>query len=88
MTMEVKAIMIISVIIKQKYNNTLLEKIRKIFTWNLKKDGIPNNTKWKKQKKIRHWKKISKNGNIKSSDTNTDVSNQIFIMGDSIENYV
>ena len=32
MTMEVKAIMIISVIIKQKYNNTLLEKIRKIFT--------------------------------------------------------
>ena len=42
----------------------------------------------KKQKIMRHWKKISENGSIKSSDTNTDVSNQIFTMSDSIENYV
>ena len=36
------------------------------------------------QKKIRLQEILSKNGGVKSSDTNTDLSNQIFIMGDSI----
>ena len=52
------------------------------------KRWYPQQYKMKKTEKNTTLEKISKNGNIKSSDTNTDVSNQIFIMGDSIENYV
>ena len=47
-----------------------------------------NNNNDDNQKKIRLWEEISKNGGVKSSDTNTDVSNRIFIMGDSIVKHV
>ena len=43
-------------------------------------DGISNNTKQNNQKKIRYREYISKNRSVNSSDTNTDVSNLIFIL--------
>ena len=43
-----------------------------------------NNNNDGNQKKIRLWEEISKNGGVKSSDTNTYVRNRIFIVGDSI----
>ena len=43
-------------------------------------DGISNNTKQNNQKKIRYREYIYKNRSVNSSDTNTDVSNLIFIL--------
>ena len=51
--------------------------------------GISNNIKREKpEKKILHREGIPKNGSAKSSESNTDVSNQILIMGKSIVKHV
>ena len=42
----------------------------------------------KKTEKMQHREEISENVVSKSPDTNTDVSNRIFIMGDSIVKHV
>ena len=47
-----------------------------------------NNNNDDNPKKIRLWEDISKNGGVKSSDTNTYVRNRIFIVGDSIVKHV
>ena len=49
-----------------------------------KNSNIKNNNNNDNQEKIQHREKISENGSAKSSDTRTDLSNQIYIMSDSI----
>ena len=53
-----------------------MEKI-KITSWNRKS-----------RKEIQHREEVSQNGKHKSSDTYTDLSNRIFIIGDTIVKHV
>ena len=60
-------------------NNTLGKGMSDIYMIS-ENDGISNNTKQNNQKKIRYHEYISKNRSVNSSDTNTNVSNLIFIL--------
>ena len=69
-------------------NNNSLRKDKSEIYMISENDDIFNNTKRKKQKKMLHREKISKKIIAKSSDTNKDVSNRIFLTGDSIVKHV
>ena len=69
-------------------NNNSLRKDKSEIYMISENDDIFNNTKRKKQKKMLHREKISKKIMAKSSDTNKDLSNRIFLTGDSIVKHV